>query len=185
MVSLAALWLPIVLSAVLVFVASSVIHMVLNLHRKDYGKLPGEENVMAALRKEGVAPGNYYFPCPEDPKQMKSPEMMEKYKQGPIGFLNVMPSGMPAMGKFLTQWILYCLVVAFFVAYLTGRTQAPGADYLAVFRVAGTAAFMGYGLAYPAESIWKGQNWSTTVRFLVDALVYALLTAGVFGWLWP
>ena len=36
MVGLAALWLPILLSAVIVFVASSLIHMVSGWHKSDY-----------------------------------------------------------------------------------------------------------------------------------------------------
>jgi hypothetical protein len=116
---------------------------------------------------------------------MGSPEQMEKYKQGPVGYLTVIPSGPPAMGKYLAQWFVYCIVVSFLVAYLTGRALAPGAAYLAVFRIAGTAAFLGYAGAVASESIWKGQSWVTTGKFVFDGLVYGLLTGGVFGWLWP
>jgi hypothetical protein len=133
MVDLTALWLPIVLSAVLVFVASSVIHMVLQYHRSDYRKLPNEAKVRETLRAENLAPGNYYFPH-GTPKEMGTPEMQEKFKQGPVGLLTAMPSGPPAMGKNLAQWFVYCLVVGVFVAYLTGRTVGPDASYLEVFR---------------------------------------------------
>jgi hypothetical protein len=185
MVSLTALWLPIVLSAVAVFIASSIFHMVLPLHRKDYGKLPNEDKLLEAMRNEGVSPGNYAFPCPADPKDMHSPEMIEKYKRGPVGMVNVLPTGSPAMGKYLVQWFIFCLVIGVFAAYLTGRTTAPGADYLAVFRVAGTTAFLGYAVSDAVNSIWRGQWWSTTFRHMFDGLVYALLTGGIFGWLWP
>ncbi len=185
MVPIMALWLPIVLSAVFVFLASSIFHMVLPWHRKDYQKLPEEDKVRETLRNLGVGPGNYHFPCPDNPKDMNSPEMMEKYKQGPVGLLNVMPSGPPAMGKYLALWFVFCLLIGVFVAYLTGRTLAPGAHYLAVFRVAGTAAFLGYGVGQLVDSIWKGQVWSTTLKHVFDGLVYGLLTAGTFGWLWP
>jgi hypothetical protein len=138
MVSITSLWLPIVLSAVIVFIASSIIHMVLPYHRSDYKKLPNEEKLLEAIRSEKVAPGDYTFPCPASPKDMSSPEMMEKYKQGPVGFATIIPSGPPAMGKQLVLWFLFCLIVGFFVAYVTGRTLDFGAHYLAVFRVAGT-----------------------------------------------
>jgi hypothetical protein len=184
MVSLASLWLPIVLSAIFVFIASSILHMVLPYHRSDYSALPEEEKALAALRGLGLKRGLYVFPyC--TPKEMNSPAMVEKYKQGPVGMLNVLPSGPPAMPKFLLQWFVYCLIIGVFVAYLTGHTVRPGAPYLAVFRVAGTAAFMSYGLANLSNGIWKGQSWSMTIKEVVDGLLYGLLTAGTFGWLWP
>jgi hypothetical protein len=184
MVSLTALWLPIVLSAVVVFIASSIIHMVLPYHRGDYKKMPNEDQVLEALRSAAVAPGDYTFPCPDNPKEMRSPEMMAKYEKGPVGIVTVMPSGPPAMGKSLALWFVFCLVISVFVAYLTGRTLGPGTEYLMVFRVAGTTAFLGYGVGQAINSIWWGQAWWTTLKHIFDGLVYALLTAGMFGWLW-
>jgi hypothetical protein len=185
MVPITALWLPIVLSAVIVFVASSLIHMVLPLHKSDYRKLPAEDRVLDALRTAAVTPGRtYYFPYATH-KEMKSPEAVERFKRGPVGLLTVIPSGPPAMGKYLVQWFIYCLVVGVFAAYVTGRTRSPGTQYLEVFRVAGTTAFLGYAAAQVQDSIWKGQSWSVTVKHVFDGLVYGLLTAGTFGWLWP
>lgn len=184
MVSLAALWLPIVLSAVIVFVASSLMHMLLKYHQSDYQQLPEEDKLLAGLRPANLRPGLYVFPyCL--PKDMKSPATIEKYKRGPVGFMTIVPSGPPAMPKFLVQWFVYCLLIGFFVAYLTGRTLPRGTDYLAVFRVAGTAAFLAYGLGHLSDGIWKGQRWSATIKEVLDGLVYGLLTAGTFGWLWP
>ena len=116
---------------------------------------------------------------------MKSPALVEKQKQGPVGFMTIIPTGPPAMPKFLIQWFVFCLLVGFFVAYLTGHTVAPGTPYLAVFRVAGTAAFLAYGLGNLSNGIWKGQTWSVTLKEAFDGLIYGLLTAGTFGWLWP
>jgi hypothetical protein len=183
-VSLAALWLPIVFSAVIVFVASSIMHMVLPYHRSDYSQLPDEEKLLAALRPSNLKRGLYVFPFATH-QTMKSPEIVEKYKQGPVGFLTIMPSGPPAMPKFLVQWFVYCLLIGFFVAYLTGRTVAAGTPYLAVFRVAGTAAFFAHGLGRLSDGIWKGQLWGFVIKEVIDGLVYSLLTAGTFGWLWP
>lgn len=183
-VALTALWLPIVLSAVIVFVASSIIHMVLPFHKSDYKQLPDEDKVLSALRPLNLQRGLYVFPfCTH--QTMKSPEMTAKYKQGPVGFVNIMPSGPPAMPKFLITWFLYCLLIGFFVAYLAAHTLASGVNYLVVFRVVGTAAFLGYGLGAIPNGIWKGQTWSATIKEVVDGLIYALLTAGTFGWLWP
>jgi hypothetical protein len=185
MVSLTALWLPILISAAVVFVASSVLHMVLKYHYKDYQRLPDEAALQAAMREQGVEPGNYAFPSPETPGDWNTPEMMEKFEQGPVGFMNVKASGAPAMGTYLTQWFLFCLVISIFCAYLAGRTLAAGAEYLMVFRVTSCVAFVAYSVSSVSESIWKAQNWSTTGRFVVDGLVYSLLIGGVFGWLWP
>jgi hypothetical protein len=185
MVPITALWIPILLSAVIVFVASSIIHMVLPIHKSDYRKLPEEDKVLDALRAAGVTPGRvYHFPyCTH--QTMKSPESQERFKRGPVGLLTVMPSGVPNMGKFLGLWFVYCVVVGIFVAYVTGRTRAPGTDYLEVFRVAGTTAFLGYAVAQIQDAIWKGQTWSVTFKHVFDGLIYGLLTAGTFGWLWP
>src|SRR5512137_1565136 len=117
------LWLPILLSAVIVFVASSIMHMVLPYHRSDYSQLPGEDKILAVLRAAALKRGLYVFPfCTH--KDMKSPALIEKQKQGPVGFLTIVPSGPPAMPKFLIQWFIYCLLIGFFVAYLTGHTVA-------------------------------------------------------------
>ena len=184
MVLLSALWLPIVLSAVIVFVASSIMHMLLPYHKGDYQKIPDEDKVLPALRDAGLKRGLYIFPF-ADHNTMKSPEVMEKYKQGPVGTMTIFPSGPPVMPKFLGLWFGYCLIVGFFVAYLAAHTVDPGAHYLRVFRVVGTAAFLAYGLGNISDGIWKGQTWSIVIKEVIDGLVYALLTAGTFGWLWP
>jgi len=156
MVPLEALWLPIMLSAVIVFVASSLIHMLLRYHRSDYHQLPNEDKFMALLRPDNLKPGLYVFPyCL--PKDMKSPAALEKYKQGPVGHLNIIPSGPPALPNFSGLWFGFCLVIGFFVAYLAAHTLPAGTPYLAVFRVVGTAAFLAYGLANLSNGIWRGQ----------------------------
>lgn len=184
MAFLAALWLPIVLSAVIVFVASSILHMVLKYHQSDCHQLPNEDQTLAALRSAGIKPGYYHFPYTTH-KEMKSPAVQEKFKQGPVGIMTVLPSGPPAMGKYLGSWFAYCLVIGFFTAYLTWHTVAQGVTYPVVFRVAGTTAFMAYGLGPLANSIWKGQPWGMTIKEVIDGLIYGLLVGGTFGWLWP
>jgi hypothetical protein len=184
MTPLSLLWLPILLAAVGVFVASSVIHMALKYHQSEYRRLPDEEMVLAALRGIGMTPGLYVFPYATH-QTMKSPEMQEKYKEGPVGFVSVMPSGLPNMGKFLGLWFGFCLVVSAFTAYITGITVVPGAIFAAVFRMAGTAAFMAYAVGVLPGVIWKGQPWSMTIKEFIDGAIYALITALIFAWLWP
>ena len=185
MVSIAALWLPILLAAVLVFLASSVLHMVLSYHQSDFGQVPREDEVMDALRPFAIPPGDYVVPCPGDSKEMASPEYLEKTSKGPVAFLTVIPNGPPQMGKSLAQWFVYCLAVGVFVAYLAGRTLDGTADYMTVFRLTGTTAFIAYAVGLWQTSIWYHRSWSATAKSTVDGLVYGLLTAGAFGWLWP
>ena len=184
MVALAALWLPILLSVIIVFVASSIMHMVLPYHKSDYQKLPDEDKVLPVLRSAGLKRGLYVFPFTTH-KEMKSPAMIEKYNQGPVGMMTIFPSGPPAMPKFLGLWFAYCLVVGVVVAHLASHTVAPFQTYRHVFRVVGESAFLAYGLGNLSNSIWKGQTWSMTIKEVIDGLVYALLTAGTFAWLWP
>ena len=175
------LWLPILVSAVVVFVAGSVIWMAMPWHKTDWAKSPDEEGVRAALK--GTAPGQYSVPHCVDQAQFKDPEMQQKFKDGPRAFITVLPSGLPNMGPQLLMMFGYNLFVAVLCAYFVSRTVAPDADYLAVFRIAGTTAFIAYGVAYVQESIWFGRKWSSTLKTFLDALIYGLLTGGVFGWL--
>jgi hypothetical protein len=185
MVLLMSLWIPILVSAVIVFVASSIIHMVLPFHRNDLLKLPKEDEVLEALRRFDLPPGDYVAPHAGSPEGMKKPEFIEKMNKGPVVIMTIARGGPPSMGASLSLWFLYSVVVSFFAAYIAARALGPGAHYLAVFRFAGCAAFMGYSLALLQNSIWYRRNWGTTLKSVLDGLVYGLLTAGTFGWLWP
>ena len=185
MVSIPSLWLPILLSAILVFVVSSIIHMLLPYHRNDFGKVPSEDEVMEALRKFDIPPGEYVIPCAGSPEVLRSEAFLEKAKKGPVLFMTVLEPGPPKMGASLVQWFVYSLVVGVLAAYVTGRVLGPGAEYLAVFRFAGTTAFIAYAAALWQNSIWYKRAFRTTLKSTFDGLVYALLTAGIFGWLWP
>ena len=185
MVSVAALWMPILLAAVLVFIASSIIHMVLTYHRSDFGRLPSEDDVRDALRKFDIPPGNYAMPCPSTPKEMGTPEFQEKCKEGPVGLVTMMENGPPAMGTNLVLWFVYCVGVGAFTGFIAGGLLEAGTDYTAVFHVVALVSFACYAGALLQNSIWYHLAWSVTIKNLVDGVVYALLTAGTFGWLWP
>lgn len=185
MVSLVSLWAPIVVSALFVFVASWIIHMVLKYHRSDFGKVPNEDEVRRALREASIPPGEYVIPHAETAADMALPEFLQKLEEGPVGFLTIRPNRRPSMAKNLVQWFIYSIVVSIFSAYVAGRALMPGAEYLSVFRFAGCAAFLGYAVALWQQPIWYGRSWGTTLKSTFDGLIYALLTAGVFGWLWP
>jgi len=182
MVALTALWLPILVSAAIVFVVSSILHMVLPYHRSDYKGLPEEEKVRAVLR--GLAPALYIIPyCTH--QNMKSPEIAAKQKEGPIAFVSVQPNGAPNMGKFLGLWFVFCVIVGVFTGYLTGIAVGPGADHMAVIRVAATAAFMCYGVGLLSNGIWRGHPWGMVLKEIFDAIIYSLAVGATFAYLWP
>jgi hypothetical protein len=185
MTSLAALWLPILLSAVFVFVVSSVIHMTPLWHKSDYPKIDKESEILNALRPFAIAPGEYFLPRAGSAKDMRSPEFIEKMNKGPVALLTVFPNGMVSMGRNLSLWFLNAVVVSYFAAYVASHAFAPGVSYLRVFQLVGATAFAAYALALPQMWIWYGRSARMTVKALIDGLIYGALTAGTFGWLWP
>lgn len=185
MIPLTQLWLPILLSAVFVFIVSSLIHMVLKWHNSDYRAFPNEDEVREAIRKGGAGAGMYALPHCQDMKEMGSEAMGRKYAEGPIGMVYLRTPGPMKLGLCLTQWFLFSLGVGLSAAYLASRTLAPGTPYLQVFRITGTIAFLAYGCGSVVAGIWMGQPWKAVAKDLVDAMLYALVTGGAFGWRWP
>ncbi len=186
-VELMSLWLPIVVSAVVVFFASFVVWMVLPHHKKDYKALSNEDPVRDALRAQNPAPGMYCIPSmlgPDGKCDAKNPEFQAKVKEGPWAVMTVLASW-PNMGKSLAMWIVHLLVVSTFVAYIAAHALPAGAAYLSVFRVAGAAAFMTFGLGVLPQMMWKGAPVAVIMKEVGDGLAYALVMAGVFAWLWP
>ena len=185
MVSVMSLLIPIALSAVLVFIASSIIHMLLAAwHRNDLKKFPNEDAVLNALRPLNLQPGEYGLPKPDSMKDMQTPEFQAKWKAGPVAFITVRPSDF-SMGATMFLWFISSLFVSLFAGYIAGVAFGPGTEYLRIMQVAGCVAFIGYAMGAPQQSIWWGQAWSRTIRNMLDGLLYGLLTGGTFGWLWP
>jgi hypothetical protein len=185
MISLGALWIPILLSAAIVFIASSIVHMASPWHKGDYPKLGAEHSVIDALRPLAMPPGDYMIPRANDMKDMKTPEFQERMRQGPVIVMTVRPNGPWGMGRSLCQWFIYSVVVSIFAGYVGGRALPAGAAYLHVFQIVGTTAIAGYSLALAQLSIWYGRGWGLTIRSAIDGVIYGALTAGTFGWLWP
>src|SRR6185295_747825 len=158
MVSLMSLWLPILLSAVFVFVVRSIIHMVLRYHSSDFKTLPKEDEIMESLRRFEIPPGDYAMPYANSMESMKSPAFLEKWKAGPVAFMTFVPSGVPSIGQSLFLWCLYSILVSIIAGYVAGSDLHRGAHYLEVFRFAGCAAFTGYSLALLPDSIWHKRN---------------------------
>ncbi len=185
MVSVMSLAVPIVLSAVVVFLVSSVIHMALNYHNADYAVLPKEDEILETFRRLNVTPGDYVAPYANSPESMKAPAYLEKMQRGPGLVVTVWKTSHFNMGATLGQWFVYLLVVSLFTGYVLSRVFPPDAHYMHVFRLASTVAFMGYALGMPQANIWHRKDWGSTLRSMFDGLLYGLVTAGVFGWLWP
>jgi hypothetical protein len=184
MVPVLSLVIPIALSAVFVFIASSVIHMATPWHKNDLKKFPNEDAVLSALRPLNLRVGEYGLPKADSMKDMRSPEFQAKFKAGPVALITVRPSEW-AMSGLLVQWFIYSLVVSLFAGYIAGVAFGPGTEYLRIMQVAGCVAFTGYAMGAPQQSIWWGQSWARTFRNMLDGLLYGLLTGGTFGWLWP
>jgi hypothetical protein len=185
MTNIAVLWLPILVSAVLVFLASSAIHMASPWHKNDYPRSPREAEVLDALRPIALPPGDYMMPRPTSTAEMKSPEFLERMRRGPVVLMTVFPNGPMQMGRTLGQWFLYLIVVTVFAAYVAGVALPPGTASMPVARIVFSTAFAGYALALWQLSIWYRRAWNITLRSTVDAAIYAALTAGAFVWLWP
>ena len=185
MTGLSALWLPILVSAVFVFVASSLIHMASPWHKSDYPKLANEDQLMDAVRAVGVPPGDYMVPRPASREDMRSPEFAEKIRKGPVMMLTVWPSGPISMQRNLALWFLYTVAIGVFAAYVAGHALLPTASSRQIVRFTGLTAFLGYTAALWQMSIWYRRAWTTTIKATIDGLIYACLTAGAFGWLWP
>lgn len=185
MVSLAQLWVPILVSAVIVFFASSILHMVFKYHRSDIHGFANEDEVRATLRKQNASPGLYFVPYCPDMKEMQQESMKKKFVEGPVAIVTMRPPGMVNMGPLLGQWLVYCIIVSLFCAYVASVTLPTGTPYLTVFRVVGTVGWLAYAAAHVSGGIWQSRPWSTVFKDLMDGLIYGLLTAGTFGWLWP
>jgi hypothetical protein len=185
MVSLAQLWLPIVLSAVLVFVVSSLVHTVFKYHNSEYKKLSNEDEVRAAINRGSPGPGQYIIPYVIGASDFKSPGVAEKLTEGPVGQLILRRPGLPNMGSFFGQWFVYVLVISILAAVVAAHTVAVGAGHGFVFHVVGLVAFLAYAGSQAQFSIWAGQPWSSTLKNIFDGLLYALVTAETFSLLWP
>jgi hypothetical protein len=185
MTPITALWLPILVSAAIVFVMSSIIHMASPWHKNDYPRMPREDEAMDALRPLAIPPGDYMVPRVTSRAEMTSPEFAEKLRRGPVMIVTMLPNGSFSMGRNLSLWFVYLLVVGVFAAYVAGRVLPAGAEYMPVFRFVGVTAFLGYAAALWQMWIWYHRSLTITIKATIDGLVYALLTAGTFGWLWP
>jgi hypothetical protein len=184
MMPLSQLWLPILLSAVAVFVTSSLVHMVLPWHKGDYPRMQNEDAVMDAMRPLALPPGDYLFPRPSSMAEMQTPEFAAKMARGPNVLMTVMPNGPVAMGGTFVKWFIYLIVVSIVVA-ISALGVARGAPGVIVFHQVALVSFAAYALALWQLTIWYHRSVSITLTWTLDAAIYAVVTGLIFAWLWP
>lgn len=182
---IALLWLPILVAAVFVFIASALVHMVLKWHAPDYRGFSNEDDVADALRKGNPAPGIYVVPYCSDMKDMASLQMQEKFRRGPIAKITLRAGQAPSMGKPLAQWFVYCLFVSLLCALIAAPSLGVNASSHVVFHTTGLAAILGYAFGSFVQGIWWGQPWSAVFKDSADGILYAIITGATFAWLWP
>lgn len=185
MLTTGSLWLPAIIATVICFLGGSVLHMMLPLHRKDFGGLPEEDGVLEALRKSGAGPGNYMFPHAPDGQAFKDPAFTAKWESGPCGIMTLWKPGRFTMGPNLTKQFVFHLLVSFSLAYLAALVLTAGMDYMRVFRFMGTAAFLTYVAAIFPAAIWYREPTNVVMGKVLDGAVWGLLTAGSFAGFWP
>ena len=182
---LAVLWLPILVSAIAVFVVSSLFHMVIPIHKNDMHGMSNEEAVLEAMRAGNLTPGEYMFPFCADMKDMGTDEFKARLARGPVAFMTVLPNGSLKFGASLVQWFVYSLLIGFLVAYIGHLTVADGSGFTRAFRVLGTIAVLPYAVSYIQDFIWKGKSLNVVLKFMFEGVVYGLVTGAIFAWFWP
>lgn len=185
MSAIAQLWMPILITAVLIFVTSSLIHMVFKWHNSDYLPLANEDDVRAAIRARSPPPGQYMMPHCVDMKEMGGETMLKKFAEGPVAFLTVRKNGPPAMGPTFAMWFAFTVVVAACAGWLAMSAFAGKANASAAGQMVGFISFLAYGGGSVPLGIWMGKPWSSVAKDLLDALIYGVISGVVFMWLWP
>jgi hypothetical protein len=184
MISLGQLWLPILVTAIAVFAASSLVHMVF---AGTFPTTAGSRTRTTCARwcaRARPVPGSTSSRIAPIPRRWAA-EMVARFKEGPIGVLVLRPVGMPSMGKPLGLWFGLNLLVAILAGYLACRTLAAGSSFPQIFRVVGLFTFAAYAIGPLQQAVWMGKPWASACKEAGDALIYGVVTGLVFGWLWP
>ncbi len=179
------LWLPVLVTAVLIFIASSLIHMVFKWHNSDYKKLGNEDDVRAAIRASSPVPGQYVVPHCMDMKDMQGEEMMKKFTEGPIALITVRKNGPPAMGGTLALWFIFNLVIATIAACVACQVYGLSSDAREAGRLVGILSFLAYAAGSVPLGIWMGKPWGSVAKDVLDGAIYGVISGCTFMWLWP
>jgi len=179
------IWLPTLVSAVIVFVLSSIFHTMLPWHKNDYPRVPNEDAVMDALSPLNIPPGEYMVPRPEAMSELKSPAFLERMNRGPVFILRMLPNGMRSMGAPLAQWFVYLLIVCALAGHTAQRVLPPDTSAHHIFHTVALTSFMGFAAALWQMTIWYQRSAWISMKATIDGLIYAAVTGLVFVWLWP
>ena len=183
--SISQLWMPVLATAVFIFIASSLIHMVFKWHNADYKKLANEDDVRAAIRVGSPAPGQYILPYCADMKDMQAEAMQKKYVEGPIGIITLRKACPPSMAMPLSLWFLYTIAIAAFAGCLAMQAFAGKANSPAAGHLVGVVSFLAFTGGSVQMGIWMGKPWGSVAKDVLDGLIYATIAALTFMWLWP
>jgi hypothetical protein len=185
MSTLAQLWMPILVTAILVFLASSLIHMVFKWHNSEYRKLANEDEVMAAVRAGAPTPGQYVMPHCADMKLMRDEAMQRKFRDGPVGLLTLRRNGAPHVGGSLLRWFVFVLAVAAIAGVVAAQAVGLPGNNRAGGHLVGMISLLTYAGGSVQNGIWMGRPWTAVAKDLLDSLIYATISALTFMWLWP
>ena len=179
---LVALWLPILVATVVLWVLSFVAWVVLPHHFGDFKKLDSENEMMELVKQANIPAGNYMFPYSGTKPEQDSKEYQDRYTEGPRGTLNVY--NMPNMGINMAQTILYFLITSLTIACITNVACPAGdaeTDFMKVFRIAGTIGVLTYASSGVLHKIWfKAKQWTD----MLDGAVYGVALGLIFAALW-
>ncbi|MEM9081951.1 MAG: hypothetical protein AAGB34_00025 [Planctomycetota bacterium] len=187
------LWLPIVVAAVVCFIASALAWTVLPHHNKDVLPFANPQHFKDLAQPDGaesVKPGVYMFPHQHN---MSAEDETSKtmIKEGPWGTVNIWPA-QPQMGPKLAASLGVFLFVTFLVAYVAAESLLEDAQgdiepisSLRVFQLTTTVAVMAYTCGWMLNAIWFGKPLRQWLTDGVDGLAYGLITGATFAILWP
>ena len=179
------LWLPIIVAAIAVFIASSLIHMVFKWHNSDYRPLPNDDEVRRTLNSANLTSGLYVTPHCPDMKEMGSDAMQQKFRDGPVALITVRAPGTPKMGKYLGQWFILNLIISVLGAMLALQAFGLKGDAHHAGHFIGIFTMIAYACGSVQDAIWMGKPWFATFKDLLDALIYGTVSALSFWLLWP
>lgn len=178
-----ALWLPVLMTTVVLFVASFLAWVVLPHHKPDVRRWPEEERLLDFVRESGAAPGEYLFPLIEQ-DEMKEDRARQRYERGPWGLIRVWPR-QPDMVRNMAATFGYFLLVTLLVAYVAAAALTPGAVFGEVFRIVATTAILAYCAGGVLNEIWFTRPLRAKLMNAIDGLVYGAITGVIFGLMWP
>lgn len=188
------LWLPAIISGVACTAVAAVTWLLLPIHKKMWKRLPAEPGVLEAMRG-GLAPkpGQYALPFTMG-QDLNRPDLRTALEQGPVGYLSIAANGPPSTVLSLVLMFFFFAATSIITAWISWhafipQVGAPHAPYnmpfMHVAKTVGAISTLAYGFGAFQQSAWFGRPWSSFFLQLVDALIYAAITAFIFATFWP